>query len=132
MITEEERLALVKYRLQRAEETMRHDVAVNVQNRLWNTAANRLYYAAFYALTALLLKQGHNTQTHKGVKNVFYEHFIRTGLVSAEKGRHYSILFDKRQAGDYADLIDWTEKDILPLIEPTKNFIETIKNLIAL
>jgi len=55
---------------------------------------------------------------------------VKTGIVDTAKGRFYAQLFDKRQAGDYADLVDWTEDDILPLILPTKEFIETIKNLI--
>jgi len=66
----EERASLVSYRLQRAIETL-HEADVNVQHLFWNTAANRLYYACFYALSALLLQKGHITQTHKGVKTLF-------------------------------------------------------------
>lgn len=50
----------------------------------WDTATNRLYYAAFYAVTALLLSVNQNNVTHKGVISVFGEQFIKTGRISAE------------------------------------------------
>ena len=40
------------YRLQRAKETIL-EVEVHIQNKFWNTAINRLYYACFYAVEAL-------------------------------------------------------------------------------
>ncbi len=129
MITEKERQDYIRYRIEKAEETFKEAVLM-ATNQFWNACANRLYYAIFYAITALLLKNGHATQTHKGVKNVFFQHFVRTNIMTQEQGYLLSELFDKRQAGDYADLVDWTEKDIFPLIEPTKDFIQAIKNLI--
>jgi uncharacterized protein len=129
MMTEEERWNLISYRLERAEETLQ-EAEFLTQRQFWNACANRLYYAAFYAVTALLLKNGHNTQTHKGVKTVFAQHFVKTGKISSKANSFYNKLFDRRQKGDYTDLINWTEDDILPLIEPTKDFIEVIKGLI--
>ncbi len=129
MITEKERQDYIRYRIEKAEITFQEAVLLS-NAQWWSGCANRLYYAIFYAITALLLKHGHATQTHKGVKNVFFQHFVRTSIMTQEQGYLLSELFDKRQAGDYADLVDWTEKDIFPLIEPTKDFIQTIKNLI--
>ena len=128
-MTPEEKKSYTHYRLNRAFQTL-EEADWMAQKEHWNTCANRLYYAAFYALTALLLQEGYETQTHKGVKILLGEHFIKTGKIDVEKGRFYSQLFDKRQAGDYADLLDWTADDILPLIEPTKEFIEVIKTWI--
>ena len=52
---EDELQELVTYRLQRAEETLEEArVMQNIGH--WNACANRLYYAAFYAVSALLVK----------------------------------------------------------------------------
>ena len=54
---EEDLQALINYRLQRADETL--EEARLMQNVAhWNTCANRLYYARFYAVSALLIKDG--------------------------------------------------------------------------
>ncbi len=128
-MTNEEKKAYIAYRIGKAEETWK-ETNLLAENKLWNTCANRLYYAAFYAVIALLLQEGYETQTHKGVKILFSQHFIKTNRIDSTYSDLYNELFDKRQAGDYADLLDWTEDDILPLIAPTKDFIDTIKTLI--
>lgn len=61
-----ERNAYVKYRLEKAEET--YEVAVLlVENEKWNSAINRLYYAAYYIVSALLIKSEIDTKTHAGI-----------------------------------------------------------------
>lgn len=66
---------LVKYRLERAHETL-EDAELLAEHYKWNSCINRLYYACFYAVTALLLKNGFKAFTHNGVKSVFSENFI--------------------------------------------------------
>jgi len=128
-MTPQEKQDYIRYRLEKADETLKV-AQVNGNLGFWNTCVNRLYYASFYAITALLLQNDHPTQTHKGVKTLFFQHFVKTKIITTDDGYLYTELFDKRQAGDYADLIDWAENDILPLIEPTRNLIQTVKNLI--
>jgi len=45
---------LARYRIQKARETF-NEVGLHIQNELWNTAINRLYYACYYAVVALLI-----------------------------------------------------------------------------
>jgi uncharacterized protein (UPF0332 family) len=52
---DKERHEMVSYRVNRAQETL-HEVQLLIDNELWTTAINRLYYACFYAVSALLLK----------------------------------------------------------------------------
>lgn len=125
----ENRRIYVRYRLKRAFEAI-EEADWMAQKKHWNTCANRLYYAAFYAVSALLMAHQHLTQTHKGVRTIFAQHFVKTGLVSLSMNDLYNSLFDKRQKGDYNDLFEWTEEDILPLIIPTRAFVQTIKSLL--
>ena len=50
-----EKQELIAYRLRRARETI-DEVDFLINNRLWNTAINRMYYSCFYAVIALLPK----------------------------------------------------------------------------
>ncbi len=47
-----------------------------------------------------------------------------------EYGKLYGDLFDWRQKGDYGDFFDFQEKDVVPLMIPTREFIELIKNIV--
>jgi len=121
---------LVKYRLERAKETL-EDAQLLIKSKRWNSAINRLYYSAFYAVLALLLNENHKTTTHNGVKSVFSEHFIKTNTLSQEFGKGYSQLFTWRQKGDYADLFDFTEETVLPYNDVVNKFIIQIEEIIS-
>ncbi len=51
---EEERQALVHYRINKARETF-DEIATLSEHKFWNTAVNRMYYACYYAVSALLI-----------------------------------------------------------------------------
>jgi len=101
---------LVKYRIQRAKETF-HDAEILADNERWNSAINRLYYASYYAVSALLLKHSLKPTTHTGAKNQFSEHFIKTNILTQEIGKLYSQLFSWRQKGDYDDFLTLIKKE---------------------
>lgn len=118
------------YRLQRATETLK-EVEVLIENGFWNAAVNRLYYACFYAVGPLLIKQGVVTASHSGLRQKFGQLFIKTGKINRELGRHYSDLFEKRHRGDYNDFFDHSEETVLKLSLKSKEFIQEISDLIA-
>jgi uncharacterized protein (UPF0332 family) len=120
---------LVEYRLNRAKDTL-DDAHILAEKNKWNSTINRLYYAAYYAVTALLLKSEIKTTTHNGVKSNFSEHFIKTNVISKEFGKIYSQLFTWRQKGDYDDLFDFEKDKVMPYFEPVKELIHTIEKII--
>ena len=97
----------------------------------WDNIANRLYYAVFHAVNALLIHDGHPVNTHKGVIAVFGNYYIRTGIFSSEDGRLYSDLQTMRNNSDYNCSYAATQKEIEPLIEPARLLIEKISTHIA-
>jgi uncharacterized protein (UPF0332 family) len=116
----------VKYRFLRAEETL-EEALILADNGRWNAVINRLYYSCFYAVTALLLKNNIETQTHDGARIQFGLLFIKTGIIDKSHGKVFTKLFDYRQKGDYGDLFDYDEKITNPLIEQVKSFLDEIK-----
>jgi uncharacterized protein (UPF0332 family) len=100
-----EKMELVNYRFKKANETY-IEVKLLIENELWNTAVNRLYYACYYAIIALLLKNDIKARTHAGVRQMFGLHFIKTGLIAGDCGKFYSEIFDMRLSGDYDDFAE--------------------------
>ncbi len=122
----ENREDYIKYRLHRAEDAL-EDALILSEKDKWNTVVNRLYYACFYAVIALLLKNGIETRSHDGVRTQFGLHFIKTGVIDKQQGKLFSKLFDFRQKGDYGDLFDYDEVTVKPLIDKVREFIEELK-----
>jgi uncharacterized protein len=98
-----------------------------LENKRWNSIINRLYYACFYAVIALLLKNNIEIQTHAGARNQFNLQFVKKGLIDKKQGKLFSKLFDYRQKGDYGDLFDFNEHLVLPLFDQVKEFLGEIK-----
>ncbi len=116
---------LVQYRLERARESYEEAIMMQDQGH-WNTCANRLCYACFYAVTALLVRIGHSSSKHTGIKALFNQHIVKTGRISKDKGRLYNKLFDARQEGDYVDFVRLKSDTVEPWISEVKDFIESI------
>lgn len=101
-LTDAARKDLIAYRLKRAFETY-EEAEYIAKGQYYNAAVNRLYYACYYAASALMLKHNLEVSTHKGVRNQLGLHFITTGKLEPIYGSIYSRLFQARQAGDYED-----------------------------
>ena len=98
----------------------------------WNLVANRMYYALFHMASALLIDKGFMSKTHSGVICILGQEFVTKGLLSSDDGRLISRLQNMRQSGDYDDMFDWREEDVLPLFEPVDVLLKKMKKLITL
>lgn len=121
---------LVLYRLQRARQTL-EDARLLANASRWNPCVNRLYYACFYAISALLLQDGLSSSKHTGVRSPFNRHYVRTGKVPKELAQIYNDLLERRHEGDYMDFVDFEEAQVLPWIARAERFIDHIASLIA-
>lgn len=120
----------VNYRFNKALSTI-SEVEVLIENKFWNTAINRMYYACFYAVSALLVNEDIHTSSHTGVRQKFGQLFVQTGKIDVSLAKHYTRLFEKRYKGDYNDFFDHDEETVIQLYPKSKEFIEAIKRLIV-
>ncbi|MFO8021223.1 MAG: HEPN domain-containing protein [Perlabentimonas sp.] len=128
-MTEYKKEDYIRYRIERAKETL-DEVKVHIENKFWNTAINRLYYACFYAAGALLMKHNIEVSSHAGVRQKFGQHFVKTEKFNRELAKHYTELFEKRHKGDYNDFYDYDEETVLRLYPISREFISQINKLI--
>ena len=75
-LKETDRKEIVKFRLEKANDTFA-EISLMLENKFYRTAANRLYYACYYAATALLINDGYETHTHNGVKTLLGLHYVK-------------------------------------------------------
>lgn len=120
---------LIRYRIAKARETL-EDARILADNERWNSSINRLYYAAYYAVIALLLSENLKPTTHNGAKSNFSQHFVKTGIIDKKLGKIFSQLFSWRQKGDYDDFFDFRKEIVLPYFEPVTRLIFVAEKLI--
>jgi uncharacterized protein (UPF0332 family) len=127
-VTEKER-EYIEYRITRARETL-NEAELMLSNAYLHGAVNRLYYACFYAVSALLLTRGQSSSKHAGVKAIFDREWVNSGQIPLESGRFYRRLFEWRQRGDYDDLTAFDVGEVAKALEDAKLFVECIADRI--
>jgi uncharacterized protein (UPF0332 family) len=120
---------LVKYRVSRALESL-SEAKILAESSHWNACVNRLYYACFYAVSALLVLHKMKSKKHSGIRSFFNLHFVKTGIVSLESARIYNDLFERRQEGDYEDFFVFNEAEAKPWVNDAESFVNTLRALI--
>ncbi len=120
---------LIKYRINRAEETL-DDAKLAIENNRLHLAANRIYYSVFYVVSALALKKGFTTSKHSQLLGWFNKEIVKAGLVDKKLGKFYLDAFEMRQEGDYDDLVSFDLTYIKDKFEIAQEFVKRIKKLI--
>ncbi len=128
-MTPEER-ALVQYRLERAREALAEAELLFEAGHL-HTYINRLYYACFYAMSALLLTKDVSVSKHTHVRSVLHKDFIRPGIIPVKYGLVFDLLFNNRQKGDYSDLVVFQAEEVKDWLPQAREFVEYISGLIG-
>ena len=121
--------ALVRYRLNRAEEAVAEAELLS-KGSYHNAAINRLYYGCFYATSALLLSNDISFSSHNDLKTMLGLRFVSTGLFQYEHGNTLNRLFEIRHSDEF-DYFVYCDKAMADeYIPKTKSFIVAIKSLL--
>ena len=120
----------IKYRIDHAKATL-SEIQTHIENRFWNTAINRMYYACFYAVSALLASEKIEVSSHSGIRQKFGEHFVKTGRFERELAKHFTELAEKRNKGDYNDFYDYDEETVMRLFPVSKRFVFEIEKILS-
>lgn len=131
MLTIEEKVSIIQYRRQKAYDNLKEAREV-AKLGFWNLVGNRLYYAAFHMASALLLDKGLMAKSHSGIIHLIGSQFVAKNLLGREYGRLFSRLYELRQSGDYDDLYDATEEEVIPYIQKTNDFLLEMEKMITL
>lgn len=100
----------------------------NFDERDYDFASSRAYYAAFYVMQAALLTKGLSFSKHSAVISAFNQHFIKTGVFPKIFSKLISRLFRERQIGDYDFYPSITKEDARENIEAAETIVKEVKN----
>lgn len=97
----------------------------------YDVSASRSYYAAFYALSALLLNEGIDTSKHSGVIALVHQHFVKSGKLSKEQGRNLNWLFELRSVGDYGVSLHVGLDDARRAVRIAETLLQAVRALLS-
>lgn len=120
--------ALVAIRMEQADETLRDAVILlKAEPRATRSVINRTYYAAFYAVPALLQTVEKTPEKHKGVLLLFDREFVHTGKFPKEMSESLHKLFLARMEDDYKRTEPILSEEAQESISIARRFIEEIR-----
>ena len=123
---EEGAVELSKYRLETAESTNRM-AELCYENGGYRDAVNRSYYAAFYALRAVLALEGTDFKRHKDVVAYFNQHYDATNKFAREIGKRIGRLKTTREDCDYDDFYVIERDEVLEQLRTADMVINAVK-----
>ena len=130
MIGKDQRTQMVRYWWSKAQESLL-SARREFEAGSYSFAMNRLYYAAFYAMCAVLLEREESLSKHSGVRAAFHRKFVKTGLLDTKWGRLYDQLFEDRQEGDYVVFISFEHEYVEHQLRECSEFLDELGKLLA-
>jgi len=99
---------------------------VLIQYEAFNASVSRTYYAMFYAVQALFVKQNIVSSSHNGTISTFSKLFVNTGILPKTLGRALNDIFEMRQSSDY-DYVSFVAREkAIEVLNTGKHFVTTI------
>jgi len=130
MIPDEQRKALISYRLESAREKLMAAEKLADQ-RLYKDSVSRSYYAIFTAARALLATKQLDSSKHSGVIALFNQNFVKGGLVRKEASKCLERAKLYREQADYGDFYLVSLQEAGAQIQSAREFISEIEIAIA-
>jgi uncharacterized protein (UPF0332 family) len=91
-------------------------------------SVDRLHYACFYAVTALLNSEGLSAPNHATAITQFNRHWVKTNRLPKEMGVFFRNMFDRMVKADYGERIEFTTAEVETWFAETRQFVNIIKN----
>ena len=118
---------LCRYRLEQAEEALSEaDLLLNAGH--FRGAINRAYYAMFYAIQVLVVRNKVKVSKHSGVISYFDREFVKPGIIDKEFSKWLHRLFDLRQDADYGDMFEPSGDQCRLAVKQARQFVHRIRN----
>lgn len=128
MTDKAKQIQLAKYRLKQAEESINEAEYLFSGKQSPRSIINRLYYAMFYAVLALIVFEPYSSSKHSGVLSYFNKKFIKEGIFPNELGHSINSAFELRQRSDYREYTELKYEQVEPFTEKARIFVIKVRN----
>ncbi len=124
-----ERIDLSLYRLSKAEQYLK-DAQRTLKLEMYDTSANRSYYAIFHAARAVLALDGLDFKKHSGVISNFQMRYIKTGIFDKQLSNILKSAFSLRTESDYEDFYVISKAEVEQQVKEAETFYSAVKEYV--
>lgn len=118
------------YRIRNAVETL-GVAALCLESQHYKDSINRSYYAAFYAIKAVLALEEIDFKRHKDAVAYFNKNYVATEIFPREMGKKLGRLKQERESSDYDDFYVASLTDATDQYNSSKLIIDEIEKYLA-
>ena len=130
LVYSKEMIDLSLYRLSKAKADLK-DAKKTLELEMFDTAANRSYYAIFHAARAVLALDGQDYKKHSGVISNFQKDYIKTGIFDKAMSNIIKSAFDMRTDSDYEDFYVVPKEDVIKQVEEAEYFVYKVEEYLV-
>ncbi|MBN1850011.1 MAG: HEPN domain-containing protein [Deltaproteobacteria bacterium] len=120
---------LIKYWFEKAHESLESARNEYKDGRL-SFAMNRIYYACFYALTAVFRFRNKTFKKHKGLRSALHRDLVKNKILEDRWGKFFDDVFEARQRGDYTPMVKFEPDQLEYFLQQTEYFLNEMEKLI--
>jgi uncharacterized protein (UPF0332 family) len=124
-----QRREIAEYWMEKAKESL-GSAQLEFSKEHLSFCVNRLYYSAFYAVSAILAMHGLKYGKHSAVRASLHRDFVKKRIVSSEMGKLFDRLFYDRQKADYAVFVNLDSELVKNEIDQVVVFINIFQDLL--
>lgn len=118
------------YRMENAKDTL--DTArLCMEHKRYKDSINRCYYAAFYAIKAVLALEEKDFKRHKDAVGYFNQTYVATGVFQRELGKQLGRLKRKREASDYDDFYVVSYEEALEQYQAAEMIVRSVRQFLT-
>ena len=121
------KIELSKMRLEIAHERLT-TVKAMLELGDYKASANRLYYAIFSAMRAVLALDGFDSKKHSGIIARFRQSYIKTGILDTEMSKIIDDLEVIREDSDYDDFYIILKEDVEIQAKRAEYFVSEVES----
>lgn len=121
------KIELSKRRLEIAHERLTTAKAI-LELGDYKASANRLYYAIFSAMRAVLALDGFDSKKHSGIIARFRQSYIKTGIFDTEMSKIIDDLEVIREDSDYDDFYIILKEDVEIQAKRAEYFVSEVES----
>lgn len=118
------------YRISQARDSLREADVLQREGMSLRSVMNRLYYAMFYAVLALLQTKQLGTSKHSGAIALFDKEFVKTGIFPKELSKALHRAFELRQKGDYMEEAEISVADMEEIRPLAEQFVDKAESVV--
>jgi uncharacterized protein len=122
---------LINYRMEQAHIALEDAKVLLANHRPTMSTVNRLYYAMFYAVSALLQTIGKVSSKHSGAISLFDREFVKPGTFPRSLSEDIHEAFDLRQKSDYHVPSLPTLETAVELCQKAEQFVEAVRRFLS-